>query len=229
MTKHLIAFNLKMRKARRNEFTNNRLRIEKPNSIDHNYHFARLKLFKLNISNRNEVEKMKTNWIHTNVKENWRKLLCRLKPNRNELTRFNTKQNSDFGFVNCQTSHENFCQHCDNNFEVNFDQVFLSFGKAKAKFPPSETQSVGIDKPNSVLKRHTKLLIDLYKKVKMVESDPWKVNEINQIATTNVNDSEKNRIETPSNSFEDNFQPETVDKLPDSEEYLKILGEFFFW
>lgn len=60
----------------------------------------------------------------------------------------------------------------------------------------------------------------------MVEQDPWKVNEVNQqISSSATNELASNQLQSISNAFEDNFQPELSDKLPDSQQYLKLLGK----
>lgn len=59
----------------------------------------------------------------------------------------------------------------------------------------------------------------------MVEPDPWKINENNQRNTNcTLNDQSSNVIDLIPNTFEDNFQPENSEGLPDSKEYLQSLG-----
>lgn len=60
----------------------------------------------------------------------------------------------------------------------------------------------------------------------MVEQDPWKVSEVNQqISSSATNELASNQVQSISHAFEDDFQPGNSDKLPDSQQYLKLLGK----
>lgn len=70
-------------------------------------------------------------------------------------------------------------------------------------------------------------LVYLYK---MVEPDPWKIIETNQLNTNDASsDSTSNPVDSIPSTFEDNFQPESTPPLADSQEYLQALGAYFFF
>lgn len=73
--------------------------------------------------------------------------------------------------------------------------------------------------------RKCQILRELVYLYKMVEPDPWKIIETNQLNTNEAPiDSTSNPVDSIPSTFEDNFQPESSAPLADSHEYLQALG-----
>lgn len=65
----------------------------------------------------------------------------------------------------------------------------------------------------------------------MVDPDPWKILDKNYTpdnSTSNNNFSSTSACDFKEERFEDNFQPDILQSLPDSKEYLRSLGKHIF-